>query len=153
MALIFFLLPMLLSSLLWLAEAPTLIFLLLHATLCLLPVDREALARRCGEAEVLVFDLVAVAKALVHFEHSSEVLVFDLDASLEAAVQFEQATEVDEAFLERRICLHLDCFVVAFGHAVVATLPFNMVDAGLHHMVSSIVGDVTSLRVIPSRNL
>jgi hypothetical protein len=89
---------------------------------------------------VLVFDLVVVAKALVQFEHSSEVLVFDFDASPEATAQFEQAMEVDEAFLERCLRLHLDWFVVAFGHARAATLPLNMVDAGLHQMVSSVVG-------------
>ena len=100
-----------------------------------------------------MFDLVAVAKALVHFEHSSEVLVFDLDASLEATVQFEQATEVDEAFLGHCLRLHLDCFAAAFGHAGAVVLPLNMVDAGLHQMVSSVAGDVTSLHAIPSRNL
>ena len=109
--------------------------------------------RHCEEAEVLIFDLTVVAKALVQLERSSEVLVFDLDASPEVTVQFEQATKVDEVFLDRRLCLCLDCFVVAFGHARAVALSLNMVDAGLHQMVSSIVGDVTSLRVIPSRNL
>ena len=89
---------------------------------------------------MLVFDLAVVAKALAQFKHSSGVLVFNLDASLEATVQFEQATEVDEVFLERRLCLCLDCFIVAFGHAGAATLPLNMVDAGLHQMVSLIAG-------------
>jgi hypothetical protein len=60
------------------------------------------------------------------------VLVFDLAASLEATEQFEQATEVGEAFLECCLRLHLDWFVVAFGHARAAALPLNMVDAGLH---------------------
>ena len=120
MALIFLLLPPLLSSLVnaeyeserprgkaealvfdlvRLAEASASTLLLWPPSLCLLGVDRGALARRCEEAEVLIFDLVDVAKALVQFEHSSEALVFNLDASPEATVQFEQATEVEEAFL------------------------------------------------------
>ena len=48
--------------------------------------------------------------------------------------------EVDEAFLEHCLCLHLDWFVVAFGHAGVAALPLNMVDVGLRQMVSSVAG-------------
>ena len=67
--------------------------------LCLLEVDREALACHSGETKVFVFDLADVAKALAQFEHSLEVLVFILDASLEATEQFEQATKVEEAFL------------------------------------------------------
>ena len=58
--------------------------LLWPPSLCLLGVDRGALARRCGETKVLVFDLVDVVKALAQFEHSSEALVFNLDASPEA---------------------------------------------------------------------
>ena len=46
-------------------------------------------------------------------------------------MQLEQATEVDEAFLGRCLRLHLDCFVVASGHAGAAALPLNMVDVGL----------------------
>ena len=53
-----------------------------------LAVNKEVLACRSGEAEVLVFDLVVVVKALVQFEHSSGVLVSDLDASPEATEQF-----------------------------------------------------------------
>ena len=102
---------------------------------------------------MLVFDLAVVAKALAQFKHSSGVLVFNLDASLEATVQFEQATEVDEAFLGHCLHLRLDCFVFAFGYAGAAALPLNMVDVGLCQMVSSVAGDVMSLRVIPSRNL
>ena len=82
-----------------LAEALVLVLLLWSPSLCLLEVDREALARHSEETEVLVFDLADVAKALAQFEHLSEVLVFILDASLEATEQFEQATEVKEAFL------------------------------------------------------
>ena len=55
-------------------------------------------------------------------------------------MQFEQATEVDEVFLERRLCLCLDCFIVAFGHAGAATLPLNMVDSRLRQTISSVVG-------------
>jgi hypothetical protein len=102
---------------------------------------------------VLVFDLADVAKALAQFEHSSEALVFNLDASPEATEQFEQATKVEEAFLGRCLHLRLDCFVVAFGYARAAVLPLNMVDARLHQLVPSVVGDVTSLRAIPSDNL
>jgi len=68
------------------------------------------------------------------------VLVFDLDASPEATEQFEQATEVEEAFLVHCLRLHMDCFVVSFGHAGAATLPSNMVDAGLCQMVSLVAG-------------
>jgi len=82
-----------------LAEASVLVLLLWPLSLCLLEVDREALARHSGETKVFVFDLADVAKALAQFEHLSEVLVFILDASLEATEQFEQATEVKEAFL------------------------------------------------------
>jgi len=132
------------------AEALVLVLLLWPPSLCLLEVDREALARRSGETEVLVFDLVDATKALAQFEHSSEVLVFILDASLEAIEQFVQATEVEEAFLRHCLCLHLDCFVFAFGYAGVAALSSSMVDAGLRQMVSLVAGDVTSLLAIPS---
>ena len=54
--------------------------LLWPPSLCLLGVDRGALAHHCGETKVLLFDLVDVAKALAQFEHSSEALVFNLDA-------------------------------------------------------------------------
>jgi hypothetical protein len=67
------------------------------------------------------------------------VLVFNLDAFPEVTVQFEQATEVDEAFLERCLCLRLDYFIVAFGHVGVVALSLNMVDAG-RQMVSSVAG-------------
>ena len=97
--------------------------------ICLVQVASQGHQR--GKAEVLVFDLVVVAKALAQFEHSSEVLVFDLGASLEAIVQFEQATEAVELMLERCLCLCLDVHVVAFGCARGATLPSNMVDAKL----------------------
>ena len=97
----------------------------------MLGVDKGALAHRCEEVEVLVFDLVDVVRALAQFEHSSEVLVLNLDASPEATEQFEQATEVDEAFLGHCLRLHLDCFAAAFGHAREIALPLNMVDAGL----------------------
>jgi hypothetical protein len=112
-------------------EASVLIFFLLPPLLFSLASIEDELARRSGEAEVLVPNLADVAKALAHLRPSWCVLVFDLDASPEATEQFEQATEVDEAFLGH--CLHwrLDCFVVAFGHARAAALPLNMVDAGL----------------------
>ena len=109
-------------------------------SLCLLGVDRDALAHHCEEAEVLVFDLANVVKALAQFEHSSEALVFNLDASPEATKQFEQATEVDEAFLGHCLRLHLDCFVAAFGHAGATMLPLNMVDAKSSQSVSLIAG-------------
>ena len=138
MALIFLLLSLLLSSLvdveyvsvhprgkaealvfdlMCLATALVSALLLWPLSLCLLGVDRGALAHCCEEAEVLVFDLVDVAKALVQFEHSSEALVFNLDASPEATEQFEQATEVDKAFLGHFLRLRLDCLIVAFEHA------------------------------------
>ena len=63
-----------------------LIFLLLPPLLSSLVVAREVLACHHEIAEVLVFDLVVVAKALSQFEHSSEVLVFALGASLESIV-------------------------------------------------------------------
>jgi len=97
-----------------LAEALVLIFPLWPPSLCLLEVDREALACHSGETKVFVFDLADVAKALAQFEHSLEVLVFILDASLEATEQFEQAMEVEEAFLGHCLHLGLDCFVFAF---------------------------------------
>jgi len=122
------------------AEASMLVLLLWPPSLCMLEVDREALARRSGETEVLVFDLADVAKALAQFEHSLEVLVFILDASLEAIEQFVQATEVEEAFLGHCLRLRLDCFVFAFNYAGAAALPLNMVDAGLRQMVSSVAG-------------
>jgi hypothetical protein len=50
----------------------------------LLAVDGDALALLREGAEVLVFDLADVAKALVQFEHSLEVVAFDFVASLEA---------------------------------------------------------------------
>ena len=105
MALIFLLLPPLLSSLvdveyvsvhprgkaealvfdlMCLATALVSALLLWPLSLCLLGVNRDALARRCGEAKVFIFDLAIVAKALVQFEHPSEVLIFNLDASPEA---------------------------------------------------------------------
>ena len=161
MALIFLLLPLLLSSLDPIGDelarprrkTEALVFDLVSYVEALLlgcfgvapvfwslAVNREVLACRSGEAEVLIFDLAVVAKALVQFEPSSKVLVFNLDASPEATLQFEQAMEVDEAFLERCLCLRLDCFVVAFGHARATALPLNMVDAGLCQMVSSVVG-------------
>ena len=94
-----------------LAEALVLVLLLWSPSLCLLEVDREALARHSEEIEVLIFNLADVVKVLAQFEHSSEVLVFILDASLEAIEQFEQATEVKEAFLGHCLRLCLDCFV------------------------------------------
>ena len=123
-----------------LAEASVSVLLLWPLSLCLLGVDMNSLARRCGETGVLVFDLVVVAKALVQFEHPSEVLVFNIDASPEATEQFEQAMEVEGAFLGYCLRLHVDCFVFAFGCAGAAVLPLNMVDAGLRRMVSLVVG-------------
>ena len=90
MALIFLLLPPLLSSLVddeyesacprrkaealvfdlvRLAEASASALLLWPPSWCLLGLDRGALPCRCGEAEVLIFDLVDVVKALAQFEH------------------------------------------------------------------------------------
>ena len=87
-----------------------------------------------------MFDLADVVKALAQFEHSSVVVAFDFVASLEVTEQFEQATQVEEAFLVHCLRLHMDCFVVAFGHARAAALPSNMVDAGLRQMVSLVAG-------------
>ena len=136
-----------------LAEALVLVLPLWPLLLCLLEVDSEVLACRNGGTEVLVFDLADAAKALAQFEHSSEMLIFILDASQEATEQFEQATVVEEAFLIHCSRLLLDFLVLAFGYAGAATLPSNMVDVGSRQKVSSIVGDVTSFRVIPSRSL
>jgi len=119
----------------------------------LLEVVREVLARHSGGTEVLVFNLADATKALVQFEHSSEMLIFILDASQEATEQFEQAMEVEEAFLVQCSHLLLDFLVSAFGYARAAALPSNMVDVMSRQMVSSVVGDVMSLRAIPSHNL
>ena len=109
--------------------------------------------RHCEEAEVLIFDLTVVAKALVQLERSSEVLVFDLDVSPDATVQFELAMEVEEVFLGRCLHLHLDCFVATFSHAGAAALPLNMVESGCSRWCLRLWGDVTSLCTIPSCNL
>ena len=109
-ALIFLLLPWLLSS--------------------LVDVEYESACRN-RETEVLIFDLADVTKALAQFEHSSEALIFILDASPEATEQFEQPMEVEEAFLGHCLRLRLDCFVFTFGYAGAAALSSNMVDARL----------------------
>ena len=106
-----------------LAEASVSVLSLWPPSLCLLGVDRDSLARRCGETGVLVFDLVVVAKALIQFVHPSEVLVINLDASPEAIEQFEQATEVEGAFLGHCLRLCLDCFIFSFGYARAVALP------------------------------
>jgi len=54
-------------------------------------------------------------------------------------VQFEQATEAEEVFLAQCSRLRLDFLSLAFGLAKAAVLPSNMVDAGLHQMVPSVV--------------
>ena len=90
---------------------------------------------------------------MVHHRGRVEALVFYLADAVKALAQFEQATEIEEAFLVHCLHLHANCFVVAFGYARAATLPSNMVDVGLRQMVSSVAGNVTSLCVIPSRNL
>ena len=131
---------MLVFDLVRLAKAIVPVLLFWPPLLCLLGIDRDALARRFGEAEVLVFDLADVAKALAQFEYSSGVLVFGLDASPEATEQFKQATKVEGAFLGHCLRLRLDCFVFTFGCASIAALPSNMVDAGLFQMVSSVAG-------------
>jgi DNA primase len=123
---------MLVFDLVSLAEACALTFFLWPPLLCRPATAGEVLARRRGKAEVLVFDLAVVAKALVQFEHSLEVLVFDLDASPKAIVQFEKATEAIVHMLERCLRLCLDECHVAFGHARAAALPLNMVDARLY---------------------
>ena len=46
-----------------LAEALVLVWLIWPPSLCLLEVDKEVLARRDGETDVLVFYLVGVTKA------------------------------------------------------------------------------------------
>ena len=89
---------------------------------------------------MLIVNLADAMKALAQFEHSSEVLVFVLDASLEAKEQFVQATVVEEAFLGHCLRLRLDFFAFAFGYAGAASVPSNIVDAGLRQMVSSLVG-------------
>jgi hypothetical protein len=107
----------------------------------LLVVDGDALAHLREGAEVLMFNLADVVKALAQFEHSSEVVAFDFVGSQqEATEQFEQATEVEEAFLVRCLRLCVDCFVAAFGCAGAAVLPSNMDDAGLRQMVPLVVG-------------
>ena len=68
------------------------------------------------------------------------MLAIDFVGSQEATEQFEQAMEVGEAFLVRCLCLCMDCFAAAFGHAGAAALPSNMVDAGLRQMVSLVAG-------------
>ena len=100
-----------------------------------------------------MFDLADAVKALSQFEHSSEMLIFILDASQEATEQFEQAMEVEEAYLVHCSRLLLDFLVLAFGYAGAVVLPSNMVDVMSRQMVSSVVGDVMSLRAIPSHNL
>jgi hypothetical protein len=82
--------------------------LLLPPLLFFLALVVDEVARHCREAEVLVFDLVDVMKALAHLWSSWCVLVFDLAASPEATEQFEQATKVSETFLEHCLRLHLD---------------------------------------------
>ena len=52
-----------------LAEVLWLVFPLRPQPLCLLDADRGAIAHRSGVTEVLVFDVVDVAKALVQFEY------------------------------------------------------------------------------------
>jgi hypothetical protein len=47
----------------------------------------------------------------------------------------------------------MDCFVAAIGRAGAVVLSSNMVDVGLHQMVPLVMGDVTSLRATPARNL
>ena len=105
----------------------------------LVDVEYESV-HHSGETKVLVFDLADVAKALAQFEHSSEALSFILNASPEATKQFEQATKVEEAFLRHCLRLCLDCFVFAFGYAGAAALSLNMVDVGLHQILSSVAG-------------
>ena len=105
----------------------------------LVDVEYES-ARHSGETEVLVLDLAGVTKALAQFEHSSEALILILDASPEATEQFEQATEVEEAFLGHCLRLRLDFFAFAFGYAGAASVPSNIVDAGLRQMVSLVAG-------------
>jgi hypothetical protein len=46
------------------AEAPLLACFSVARAFWALDVDREVLAHHCGEAEVLIFDLAVVAKAL-----------------------------------------------------------------------------------------
>ena len=48
--------------------------------------------------------------------------------------------EVEETFLGHCLRLRLDHFVFSFSYAGAAALPLNMVDARLHHLVSSVVG-------------
>ena len=49
--------------------------------------------------------------------------------------------------------LALGFLAFAFGYAGAAALVSNMVDVGSYQKVSSVVGDVMSLRAIPPRNL
>ena len=89
---------------------------------------------------MLVFDLADATKALAQFDHSSKMVALILATSQEATEQFVQATEAEEAFLVHCSHLRLDFLSSAFGLAKAAALPSNMVDAGLHQMVSSIAG-------------
>ena len=117
-------------------------------------IDAEYESVRCAIlAIVVVFVFVNAAKALAQFEHSSEVVAQIADASQEATGQFEQATEAEEAFLVRCFLLILVFWFPAFGLARAAALPSNVDDAGLCQMLSSVVGEVTSLRTISSSNL
>jgi hypothetical protein len=81
------------------AEALLLVrFIVAHAFWSL-DVNREVLARRCGEAKVLIFDLVVVAKALAQFEHSSEVLVFNLELLQRSQCNLSKQQRLREPFL------------------------------------------------------
>lgn len=50
-----------------------------------------------------------------------------------------------------RLCLEAEGFI--FGLLKATVLPSNLVEACPNRSVSSVVGDLTSLRVIPLRNL
>jgi hypothetical protein len=120
MALIFLLLPPLLSSLVdaeyklarprrkaevlvfdlvWLADAPVLIFLLLPPLLFSLAPIEDELACHSGEAEVLISYLADVARALAHLRPSWCMLAFDLAASPEPQSNLSKQRRLMKHFL------------------------------------------------------
>jgi hypothetical protein len=85
-----------------------LIFLLYPLPLSSLEVIRGVLARGCGEAKVLVFDLMPFAEAQAQFEHSLEVV---------------------ELMLMRCLRLRQSVEGLVFGLARPAALPSNLAEA------------------------
>jgi hypothetical protein len=80
---------------------------------------------------VLVFDLADVAEALAQFERSS-------DTSQGATAQLVQLAILGEVFFDRCLCWLVVCTSIVFICTLVAALPLNMDDAGLHLLVPSV---------------